>query len=31
MTMQKIACNKLHTMQFIAWYIKNDILRQNIM
>lgn len=31
MTMQKIACNKLRTVQFIAWYTKNDNLRQNIM
>ncbi len=30
MTMQKIACNKLRTVQFIAWYTKNDNSRQNI-
>ncbi|AWC33750.1 hypothetical protein CG482_015995 [Bacillus cytotoxicus] len=29
--MQKIACNKLRTMQFIAWCIKNDKLGQNIL
>ncbi|PQZ58744.1 hypothetical protein CQZ94_05385 [Bacillus sp. MYb209] len=28
--MQKIACNKLRTVQFIAWYTKNDKTRQNI-
>ncbi|RAN89629.1 hypothetical protein B5P41_14375 [Bacillus sp. SRB_28] len=28
--MQKIACNKLRTVQFIAWYTKSDKTRQNI-
>ncbi|KMP50002.1 hypothetical protein TU56_20840, partial [Bacillus cereus] len=27
--MQKIACNKLRTVQFIAWYTKSDKIRQN--
>lgn len=31
MTMQKIACNKLRTVQFIAWYTKSDKIRQNIL
>ena len=26
----KIACNKLRTMQFIAWYTKSDKIRQNL-
>ncbi len=31
MSVQKIACNKLRTMQFIAWYTKSDKIRQNIL
>lgn len=31
MTMQKIACNKLRTVQFIAWYTKSDKIRQNLL
>ncbi|PFQ44040.1 hypothetical protein COK05_19535 [Bacillus cereus] len=29
--MQKIACNKLRTVQFIAWYTKSDKIRQNFL
>ncbi|PFJ14924.1 hypothetical protein COD67_17470 [Bacillus cereus] len=31
MTAQKKARNKLHTMQFIAWYARSDKMRQNIL
>ena len=31
MTVQKIACNKLRTVQFIAWYTKSDKIRQNLL
>ncbi|BAL19873.1 conserved hypothetical protein [Bacillus cereus NC7401] len=30
MSVQKIACNKLRTMQFIAWYTKSDKIRKNL-
>ncbi|MCI4060951.1 hypothetical protein MMK25_36945, partial [Bacillus cereus] len=29
--MQKIACNKLRTVKFIAWNTKSDKIRQNIL
>ncbi|PGK36278.1 hypothetical protein CN907_17865 [Bacillus anthracis] len=29
--MQKVACNKLRTAQFIAWYTKSDKNRQNVL
>lgn len=31
MSVQKIACNKLRTVQFIAWYTKSDKMRQNLL
>lgn len=31
MSVQKKACNKLRTVQFIAWYTKTDKIRQNLL
>ena len=31
MSVSKIACNKLRTVQFIAWYTKTDKIRQNLL